>query len=64
MDSIDKAKDKLKTAAGGVGGARAEDSQGGDDRPADEERFEPEEVRRRKKPKDNLPQPEDFRSQH
>jgi hypothetical protein len=56
MGITDKAKDKLKDAAGGVRGAQSEDTE---ERQPNEARFEPEDVRRHKKPKDNLPQPED-----
>jgi hypothetical protein len=57
----DEAKRKLQDAAGGVRGARGEGAEDDErDRPEEAE-FEPEEVRRRKKPKDDLPQPRDFR---
>lgn len=58
MGITDKAQDKLKDAAGGVRGAHTEEGEGGQ---PDEARFEPEEARRNKKPKDELPQPEDFK---
>ena len=62
MGITDKAKEKLKDAAGGVRGA--EDEAGPrEGRQPNEARFEPEEVRRSKKPKENLPQPENFRPQ-
>ena len=58
MGLTERAKEKLEDAAGGVRGAQGEDEEGRD---PDKERFEPEEARRRKRPKDALPQPEDFR---
>ena len=61
MGLIEKAKDTLKDAAGGVRGARAKEGEARGERKPDEGKFEPEEVRRHKKPKDDLPQPEDFR---
>lgn len=62
MDITDKAKEKLQDAAGGVRGVRANDDQEGAEGAPDEGQFEPADVRRNKKPKDNLPQPENFRS--
>jgi len=61
MGITDKAKEKLQDAAGGVRGAG--DGAEEEGRQPTDERFEPEEVRRNKKPKDDLPQPEDFRPQ-
>jgi hypothetical protein len=58
MGTTDKAKQKLQDAAGGVQ-ASHDDEEG----QRDEARFEPEEARRRKKPKDDLPQPEDFKAE-
>jgi hypothetical protein len=57
---VGKAKDKIQDAAGGV---RAAEGDGAEDSQPNEARFEPDEVRRSKKPKDDLPQPEDFRPQ-
>ena len=62
MGFTDKAREKLKDAAGGVRGAEDEAS-AGEGRQPNEARFEPEEVRRNKEPKENLPQPEKFRAQ-
>lgn len=58
MGVTGRAKEKLEDAAGGVRGVQREDEEG---REPDEGRFEPEEARRRKRPKDALPQPENFR---
>jgi hypothetical protein len=63
VNLTDKAKEKLSNAAGGVRGGRADDDHAGAEGPPDEGRFEPEDVRRGKKPKDNLPQPENPRSE-
>ena len=63
MGATDKAKRKLKDAAGGVRGGVSKGAGERDETQPREARFEPEEVRRRKKPKDDLPQPEDFRPQ-
>ena len=62
MGITERAKDKLKDAAGGVRGAGGESSEGDEAHQAGEG-FEPEEIRRKKKPKDDLPQPENFRRQ-
>ena len=56
MGLLSKAKQKLEDAAGGVHGERPQDQEG---RQPNEARFEPEEARRRKKPGDALPQPEE-----
>ncbi len=61
MGIIDKAKRKLKDAAGGVRGGVRKGAGERDESQPREARFEPEEVRRRKKPKDDMPQPENFR---
>ncbi len=55
MGLMRKAKEKLEDAAGGVTGTDDEDA----DREPNEARFEPEEARRRSRPGDNLPKPED-----
>jgi hypothetical protein len=63
VGAADKAKRKLKDAAGGVRGGVRRRAEERDESQPREARFEPEEVRRRKKPKDDMPQPENFRPQ-
>ena len=60
MNIIRKAKEKLEDGAGGARGTREEAGDHQAAGQADEARFDPEEVRGRSKPKDNLPMPEDF----
>lgn len=55
------AKKKLADAAGGGRGVRKGGTADDADRTPGQGQFEPEDVRRRKKPKDDLPQPQTIR---